>query len=251
MWKYSNFILNCNKMTSASIDLTRGCNNFSDDDEVAAGSRSPKSSPKIVKKSAEKARKQRRTSATPNIAQMLKSSFNPAGFFKQGEDEASPFTEVKEAFDCIDEDGDGQISLDDLSHFMSMIGMGNTTQSELAEMITDHDTDGDGFLNYHDFCRVLNMELFECDQDLEIIRDALRQFDPDGLGFINEQDMRILMQQAGSIDQLNSEEMEELMAECEINDEGNINYETLLSVIKSGSKKLPGRQATFDQDTRI
>ena len=39
------------------------------------------------------------------------------------------------------------------------------------------------------------MELFECDQDLEIIRDALRQFDPDGLGFINEQDMRILMQQ--------------------------------------------------------
>ena len=49
---------------------------------------------------------------------------------------------MKEAFDCIDEDGDGQISLDDLSHFMSMIGMGNTTQSELAEMITDHDTDG-------------------------------------------------------------------------------------------------------------
>ena len=32
--------------------------------------------------------------------------------------------------------------------------------------------------------------------------------------------------QAGSIDQLNSEEMEELMAECEINDEGNINYES-------------------------
>ena len=77
-------------LTISAINL--GCNNFSDDDEVATGSRSPKSSPKIVKKSAEKARKQRRTSATPNIAQMLKSSFNPAGFFKQGEDEASPFT---------------------------------------------------------------------------------------------------------------------------------------------------------------
>ncbi|XP_075246065.1 neo-calmodulin-like isoform X2 [Convolutriloba macropyga] len=157
--------------------------------------------------------------------------------------------EMKEAFDCIDEDGDGQISLDDLSSFMQLIGMGSTSQSDIAEMITDHDTDGDGFLNYHDFCRVLNMELFECDQDVEIVRDALRQFDPDGLGFIQEQDMKTLMQQAGSSDQLTCEEMEELMAECDINDEGNINYETLLSVIKSGSKKA-GKQSTIEKDQR-
>ena len=51
-------------------------------------------------------------------------------------------SEVKEAFDCIDEDGDGQISLDDLANFMQLIGMNSTTQSEIAEMITDHDTDG-------------------------------------------------------------------------------------------------------------
>ncbi len=49
---------------------------------------------------------------------------------------------MKEAFDCIDEDCDGLISLDDLNNFMQLIGMGSTSQSEIAEMITDHDTDG-------------------------------------------------------------------------------------------------------------
>ena len=55
---------------------------------------------------------------------------------------------MKEAFDCIDEDGDGQISLDDLANFMQLIGMNSTTQSEIAEMITDHDTDGKYYKNH-------------------------------------------------------------------------------------------------------
>ena len=71
-----------------SIDLPKA--NHSDEEDNL-GSRSPKSSPKIVKKSAMQARK-RRKSSTPNIAQMLRSSLNPAGFFKPGEDEQTPFT---------------------------------------------------------------------------------------------------------------------------------------------------------------
>ena len=73
------------------------------------------------------------------------------------------------------------------------------------------------------------MELFECDQDLEIVRDAFRQFDPEGLGFIHEEDLKTLMQHAGSADQLNAEEMAEVISECDVNEEGNINYESKYS----------------------
>ena len=68
------------------IDLSR---HYSDEEDIAT--KSPKCSPKIVKKSAYLARK-RRKSSTPNIAQMLKAGLNPTGFFKQGHDDDSPFT---------------------------------------------------------------------------------------------------------------------------------------------------------------
>ncbi len=49
--------------------------------------------------------------------------------------------DMKEAFDVLDEDKDGQISVEDLGKFMKMIGM-VTSNAELAELVFEFDSDG-------------------------------------------------------------------------------------------------------------
>ena len=50
--------------------------------------------------------------------------------------------EDKEAFDLLDEDKDGLISVDDLAKFMRMIGM-TSTNAELSELVLEFDSDGE------------------------------------------------------------------------------------------------------------
>jgi calmodulin len=56
-------------------------------------------------------------------------------------------TELREAFQVFDHDGDGLISLTDLRHFMSFNIGQKMDDVDLLEMIKVADSDGDGFLN--------------------------------------------------------------------------------------------------------
>jgi Ca2+-binding EF-hand superfamily protein len=63
---------------------------------------------------------------------------------------------LKLAFNVFDEDGNGQISADELSHIMSRFEM---TDAELNEMIQEVDYDGDRQINFEEFCKLVADEL--------------------------------------------------------------------------------------------
>lgn len=59
--------------------------------------------------------------------------------------------EMRQAFRVLDADGNGYISPHELHRVMRNLGE-NLTEDEISEMVKQADLDGDGRINYEDFC---------------------------------------------------------------------------------------------------
>ena len=62
--------------------------------------------------------------------------------------------ELIEAFKVFDRDGNGLISGNELQHVMNSLGE-NISQDEVEEMIKEADLDGDGYINYEEFVKMI------------------------------------------------------------------------------------------------
>ena len=62
--------------------------------------------------------------------------------------------EIIETFKKFDKDNDGLISANDIYELMKMFGQG-ITKPEAEEMVKNVDLDGDGFVNYQEFVKML------------------------------------------------------------------------------------------------
>ena len=62
--------------------------------------------------------------------------------------------ELIEAFKVFDRDGNGLISNVELQHVMTSLGE-NVTMDEVEEMIKEADLDGDGYINYEEFVKMI------------------------------------------------------------------------------------------------
>jgi calmodulin len=62
--------------------------------------------------------------------------------------------ELIEAFKVFDRDGNGLISSSELQHVMTSLGE-KISDGEVEEMIKEADLDGDGYINYEEFVRMI------------------------------------------------------------------------------------------------
>ena len=65
---------------------------------------------------------------------------------------AEQIEELKKAFAVLDENKDGVISKDELSKLLSGLGE-DVTDDVVTEMMNLADTDGDGKVNFEEFCK--------------------------------------------------------------------------------------------------
>ncbi|EEB09679.1 calmodulin Cam1 [Schizosaccharomyces japonicus yFS275] len=63
--------------------------------------------------------------------------------------------EVREAFKVFDKDGNGYITVDELTHVLTSLGE-RLSHEEVADMVREADADGDGVINYEEFARVIS-----------------------------------------------------------------------------------------------
>ena len=64
---------------------------------------------------------------------------------------------IREAFEVIDNDGEGYITLSKLRHVVNDLGL-NLTDDEMNEMISEADPSGDGRVSYKgDYCTELHL----------------------------------------------------------------------------------------------
>jgi calmodulin len=72
---------------------------------------------------------------------------------KQGP-ESEAEEEVINAFRVFDNDNDGVISASELRHYMTSLG-DKLTDEEVDHMIREADVDGNGYINYEEFVRIM------------------------------------------------------------------------------------------------
>ena len=127
---------------------------------------------------------------------------------------------MKEAFALFDKNGDGTITVAELGVVMNNLGQ-NPTPTELQDMINEVDVDGNGTLEFEEFCQLMARQTKETGQEDEL-KERFKLFDRDGNGFIDRDELRTVMQQLG--EKLSEDEIEEMIEDADKDGDGQIDY---------------------------
>ncbi|EDW84951.1 uncharacterized protein Dwil_GK18988 [Drosophila willistoni] len=135
--------------------------------------------------------------------------------------------EFKEAFALFDKDGSGSITTRELGTLMRSLGQ-NPTEAELQDLVNEVDVDGNGEIDFNEFCGMMAKQMRETDTEEEM-REAFKIFDKDGDGFISPAELRYVMINLG--EKVTDEEIDEMMREADADGDGMINYEEFVWMI--------------------
>lgn len=103
--------------------------------------------------------------------------------------------EFRQAFDIIDKNKDGVITVDDLYELMKSFGQ-ELSHNELKDMIRHADADGNDEVDFTEFMALLTRQLKQNDITDEL-KSAFQLFDKNGDGFITKADLAPVMQTLG------------------------------------------------------
>uniref|UniRef100_A0A7S3NGR9 EF-hand domain-containing protein n=1 Tax=Euplotes harpa TaxID=151035 RepID=A0A7S3NGR9_9SPIT len=129
--------------------------------------------------------------------------------------------ELKEAFSLFDKDGDGTITIDELSIVMKSIGQ-NSSKEAVKEMIGDIDSDDDGEVSFEEFMKLMARKMKEGETDEELI-EAFKTFDVNNNNYITEQELAEVMERYG--EKLPREEIHKMFVEADKTGDGTITFE--------------------------
>ena len=134
--------------------------------------------------------------------------------------------EFKKAFQHFDMNGDGVISIDELSVAMRELGH-YPTEIELQEMIQEADANRDNVLDFEEFVAMMLRTIHDSETEMKTL-EAFKLFDPDGTGYILKAELKTLMLNFG--EPMKEEEIDELLGLAE-DEQGQIEYEQFIKSI--------------------
>jgi len=129
-------------------------------------------------------------------------------------------TEIKEAFNLFDKNGDGRITCQELGIVMRSLGQ-RPTEDELKEMIDEVDEDGNGTIEFNEFLVMMSRRMKEHDYEIEL-QEAFQVFDTNNDGFISEAELRYAMTNLG--ESLSDDDLKSMIKAADLDGDGQINY---------------------------
>ena len=142
----------------------------------------------------------------------------------------SEIAEIREAFCVFDKDGDGCISVTEMKNVMHTLGQ-SPSETEIQNMISQADADGNGVVDFPEFLELVTNHMKMSSDPEEEIRAAFSVFDRDGDGFITASELRNVMANLGEV--MSDEELAEVMAEADVDGNGNISYQEFAKMMKA------------------
>ncbi|XP_059158069.1 calmodulin-like protein 3 [Physella acuta] len=133
--------------------------------------------------------------------------------------------EIKEAFNVLDDDKDGRISLDNMKTLLQSQFM-VFTDAQATAAVQQLDEDHSGYIEYSEFEKYVlenNLSKPTADEFGAEMLDAFQMFDTDKNGFIDAEEFKTFMTKFG--DKMSDEEVKEIMQEADTDGDGKIDYQ--------------------------
>uniref|UniRef100_A0A915K2N1 EF-hand domain-containing protein n=1 Tax=Romanomermis culicivorax TaxID=13658 RepID=A0A915K2N1_ROMCU len=137
--------------------------------------------------------------------------------------------EYKQVFALFDTDGSGAIGTDELGEAMRSMGM-NPTPQELQTLIKEIDVDGNGEIDFDEFCTVLKRMTAKKETDEEVIRSCFAVFDQDRNGIISEVEFKTVFREIGGFTE---DKIDEIFREVDVAGNGQIDYEEFSQMVRN------------------
>ncbi|XP_064622651.1 uncharacterized protein LOC135484884 [Lineus longissimus] len=148
--------------------------------------------------------------------------------------------EFKEAFMLFDNDSSGSISTKELGTVMRSLGQ-NPTEAELQDMINEVDSDGNGCIDFPEFCAMMARKMKDSDEEEELL-ETFRVFDRDGNGYITWTELATVLKNLG--ENCNEEDVIDMIRQADGDGDGQVNYVDFLKMM------YPDREIT-DRDRML
>jgi calmodulin len=145
---------------------------------------------------------------------------------------ADKIAEYQEAFDMFDKDHTGTISVPEISKIMKNFGY-PLSKKEIETMIASINTSGTGQLTFEEFVTLMEKQTSMIDEtDEDAVLRAFKNFDKDNDGKITNFEFRYILSELGLDDKFTSEEVDYLFKECDLDNDGILNYQDFINFWK-------------------
>uniref|UniRef100_A0A7S2GJ83 EF-hand domain-containing protein n=1 Tax=Haptolina brevifila TaxID=156173 RepID=A0A7S2GJ83_9EUKA len=141
-------------------------------------------------------------------------------------------SEIRQAFDLFDTDGQGVIDANALKVVLRALGF-EPRKEEVKAMIASAEgsEEGTGMIDFNEFLELLLVKMSEKDTKEDAMR-AFRQFDLDHQGRISFANLQAVARELGET--MTNEEIGEMINEADLDKDGYINEDEFLRILKKG-----------------
>lgn len=136
-------------------------------------------------------------------------------------------TEFREAFGLFDKSNKGFITSEDLGNLMKKLGQ-NPSETELKDMIDEIDADGNGTIDFEEFLQLIQRKMRNETETRKELLDAFKIFEESG-GIMKSAKLKKTIRDL--TDKLTDAEIDEMVAEVDPDNTGNINLEDLVNIM--------------------
>ncbi|KAG4385233.1 hypothetical protein AAZX31_12G049900 [Glycine max] len=140
--------------------------------------------------------------------------------------------ELKRVFQMFDRNGDGRISLKELSDSLENLGI-LIPDKDLAQMIERIDVNGDGCVDMDEFGDLYESIMEERDEE-EDMREAFNVFDQNRDGFISVEELRRVLASLGLKQGGTLDECKKMITKVDVDGDGMVNYKEFRQMMKGG-----------------